>query len=91
MARKRAPEHDYICIRCGCPCDPGGTKHIGGGQGMRACKQKPHAMLRSEWEAEVEAVVAGLRAHRRGRGSAPAPPGLSQLSSTSTRSTWTDS
>ena len=45
---------------------------------MRACGMKPHVMLRSEWEAECAAIVEGLRAHERGRGSAPAPSGLSQ-------------
>lgn len=65
MARKRSPEHDYICIRCGCPCDAAGTRHLGGGQGMRACKKPPHPMLRSQFEAEAAAVMAGLRATKR--------------------------
>jgi hypothetical protein len=62
MGRKRAPEHDWICRRCGCACDEGGQRHLGGGQGMRACKREPDPVLRSELEAEAAAVVAGLRA-----------------------------
>lgn len=55
MARKRAPEHDYVCTRCGCPCGPYGGKHLGGGtKGMRACDQAA-PRLRSEWEAELAA------------------------------------
>jgi hypothetical protein len=64
MARKRSPEHDYICQRCGCPCDAGGTKHLGGGQGMRACRFAPDPILRSEHEREAAAVVRGLRLRR---------------------------
>lgn len=64
MARKRAPEHDYICIKCECPCDPAGERHVGGGQNMRACRS-PKPMLRSEWEARItadaEAAVAAIR------------------------------
>lgn len=66
MGRKRPPEHDYICIRCGCPSSPPGpdAKHIGGGQGMRACKSAPHVMLRSEFDAMIAADMAALRARR---------------------------
>jgi hypothetical protein len=64
MARKRSPEHDYICIRCGCPCDAGGTRHLGGGRGMRACKNTPHVMLRSEYDAMIAADMAAFRARR---------------------------
>jgi len=61
MARKRAPEHDYICLRCGCPCDIGGTKHMGGGRGMKACRSAPVSILRSMYEAEVREAVRGTR------------------------------
>lgn len=64
MARKRAPEHDYICQRCGCACEADGSRHLGGGQGMRACKFPPDPILRSEAEAEAGAIVAALRARR---------------------------
>lgn len=60
MARKRAPEHDYICQRCGCPCDQFGTRHLGGGQNMKACKKPPNPILRSVYEAEAKAVVQGI-------------------------------
>lgn len=64
MARKRAPEHDYICRRCGCPCDEGGTKHLGGGQGMRACKRPPDPVLRSEYDADIALVAEAFRVTR---------------------------
>jgi hypothetical protein len=64
MARKRSPEHDFICQRCGCACDEAGTRHLGGGQGMRACKKPPMPKLRSEVEAEARAIVSELRRPR---------------------------
>jgi hypothetical protein len=60
MARKRAPEHDYICQRCGCACDRYGTKHVGGGQNMKACNKPPDPILRSVYEAEARAVVDSI-------------------------------
>lgn len=66
MARKRSPEHDWICRGCGCPCDQAGTKHLGGGQNMRACKRAPIPVLRSVYEAEAAAAVAAVRARRQG-------------------------
>jgi hypothetical protein len=59
MARKRSPENDWICQRCGCPCD--WQRHLGGGQGMRACRFPPDPILRGEAEAEAAALVAALR------------------------------
>lgn len=59
MARKRSPEHDYICKVCTCPCDQYGSRHLGGGQNMRACKGPPQPVLRSEWESMVAEFVAG--------------------------------
>jgi hypothetical protein len=56
MSRKRSPENDYICQRCGCPCDPTGTRHLGGGQNMRACGLPPKPILRSEMEAWASGV-----------------------------------
>ena len=70
MARKRSPEHDWICRRCECPCDPPGPepKHIGGGQGMRACGKTASPVLRSEFEAEMDEwaahAIAAIRWHR---------------------------
>ena len=61
MARKRAPEHDYICMRCGCPCEADGSKHVGGGQGMKACGKPPVPILRGQLEAEARAVAAYIR------------------------------
>lgn len=69
MARKRSPEHDYICRRCGCPCDF--TKHIGGGQGMRACGQAPDVVLRSAYEAEIKADLEAIFGRRASPGDAP--------------------
>jgi hypothetical protein len=60
MARKRGPEQDYICQRCGCACDRYGTKHEGGGQGMKACDKAPDPILRSAYEAEAKAVVESV-------------------------------
>lgn len=60
MARKRAPEHDWVCQRCGCPCNPPGhiqQVHVGGGQGMKACSLAPQPILRSVMEAEIAAVA----------------------------------
>lgn len=66
MARKRNPEHDYICIRCGCPSTMPGpdAKHIGGGRGMRACRKPPHVMLRRDYEAMIAADLASIRLDR---------------------------
>lgn len=67
MSRKRAPEHDWICRRCLCPCMPPGhpeQRHIGGGQGMKACKLGADPILRSEHDAEVSAVVGAIRSRR---------------------------
>jgi hypothetical protein len=55
MGRKRAPQHDWICIRCGCPCEADGSRHLGGGQGMRSCKKSPRPMLRAEFEEMIRA------------------------------------
>jgi hypothetical protein len=64
MGRKREPDHDWVCRRCGCPCVMPGTtrtgKHVGGGQGMRACNQA-EPVLRRDLEHEAQQVVAGLR------------------------------
>lgn len=65
MARKRAPEHDWICQRCECPCEPPvpDAKHVGGGQGMRACKREPTPILRRDFEANMqESVQAAMDA-----------------------------
>lgn len=60
MARKRSAEFDWVCVRCGCPSDPPGERavHLGGGQGMRACGPVAVPVLRSEFDAEMAAVVA---------------------------------
>lgn len=60
MARKRSPDHDWICRRCGCPCDMDGTRHVGGGQGMKACRWDPDPVLRSVFEAEIAADMAAI-------------------------------
>lgn len=74
MARKRAPENDYICIRCGGAVDGpwAGAKHVSGGavRGQRACGKDPVVRLRSEWEAQQEAEaqsIAVMLRERRGR------------------------
>lgn len=71
MGRKREPGFDWVCRRCECPCTPPGPggKHVGGGQGMRACRREPVPVLRRDLEAELgqaaAAVVAAIREHRR--------------------------
>lgn len=66
VVRKRGAEFDYLCMRCGCPCDPPGERpvHIGGGQGMKACGPVAVPVLRSEFEAQmaddVESGLSGL-------------------------------
>jgi hypothetical protein len=59
MARKRSAKYDYICRRCGCPCDF--ERHLGGGQNMRACKRPVDPVLRSEFEAEIRRDLECLR------------------------------
>jgi hypothetical protein len=64
MARKRAPEDDYICQVCQCACDRFGKKHLGGGDAYhRACGKPPVPILRTEWNAMIKAEVSGLH-HR---------------------------
>jgi hypothetical protein len=65
MGRKRQPHNDWICMRCGCPCDQAGTKHLGGGQGMRSCKKSPVPVLRSVLEAESALIVQSLALNRK--------------------------
>lgn len=58
MARKRPPEYDYICLRCGCPCEADGSRHWGGGTiNHRACGWPPRPILRSVFEAEMQAIA----------------------------------
>jgi hypothetical protein len=66
MTRRRPPDCDYICRRCGCACNITGTRHLGGGsRDMRACKRSPDPILRADFEREIAADVAGaLRARR---------------------------
>lgn len=64
MARRRTAEHDWICRRCLCICDPAGTRHEGGGPGMKACGLPPLPVLRSEHSSEIAAEVRGLLARR---------------------------
>jgi len=61
MARKRSAEHDFICKVCNCPCEADGSRHLGGGQNMRACKGAPQPILRSEWDAMMAEMVACAR------------------------------
>lgn len=55
MTRKRAAEFDWVCVRCGCPCDPPGDRavHIGGGPGMKACGPVAEPVLRSVFEQQM--------------------------------------
>jgi hypothetical protein len=59
LARKRSAEFDWVCVRCGCPCDPPGERvvHLGGGHGMRACGPHAQPVLRSVFEEEMGAVA----------------------------------
>lgn len=58
--RRRPPEYDYICRRCGCACN--GRRHLGGGStAMRACGKPPDPVLRSVFKAEVREDVAAIR------------------------------
>lgn len=62
MTRRRSPEYDYICRRCGCACDSIGHRHLGGGNAtMRACRRGPDPVLRREFEREICDDVAALR------------------------------
>lgn len=62
MTRRRPPQYDYICQRCGCACDAGGTRHLGGGsRGMCACGKPPDVVLRSDFDRDVGEVVDMLR------------------------------
>lgn len=61
MSRKRQPQYDYICRTCGCICNASGTKHTGGGPGMKSCGRTPVPILRSEFQESVRADLAGLR------------------------------
>lgn len=54
----------YVCRRCGCACDAAGSRHRGGGPGMKACGKTPDPVLRSELASEAAAVVAAARARR---------------------------
>lgn len=65
MGRKRAPEHDYICRRCGCPCESYPGRHVGGGQGMRSCRTTSDPVLRRDFEEEARDAVASMRLYRR--------------------------
>ena len=67
MGRKREPRYDWVCRRCECPCTPPSAdlKHVGGGQGMRACRRQPVPVLRRDLEAEfAEAAADALAAMR---------------------------
>ena len=61
MGRKRSPENDWICQRCWCPCTADGARHVGGGQGMKACAKPQHVVLRSVLEAEMRTALAEHR------------------------------
>lgn len=64
MGRKRAPEHDWVCRGCRCPCEPPGVppaRHVGGGQGMKACAGPALPVLRSDLDAELAAEMGLLR------------------------------
>lgn len=74
MGRKRAPEHDWICAVCECPCNPTPGGHIGGGQNRRACKGPSRPVLRADHEAmlaqasrEAVEAIAWARARWRER------------------------
>jgi hypothetical protein len=69
MARKRPAEGDFICMLCQCACDPWGDKHVSGGShNFKSCGKKPRPILRSEWEAMLQAdadcVIEIIRGRR---------------------------
>lgn len=70
MGRKRSPECDWICTKCGCPCGPFPGGHVGGGQNRKACKGPSRPMLRADWEAMMAQAardaVAAIRWRRNG-------------------------
>lgn len=59
VARKRSAEFDWLCARCGCPCEAPGERcvHLGGGQGMKACGPIAVPVLRSEFEAQMSTLT----------------------------------
>jgi hypothetical protein len=62
MARKRAPEDDYICMRCQCACTPSGDKHISGGDSAHtSCGKPPSPVLRADWDAMMKADLVAVR------------------------------
>lgn len=62
MGRKRAPEDDYICMRCQCACDQAGTKHVGGGDANHtSCGKTPNPVLRADWDAMMSADLVAVR------------------------------
>lgn len=54
-------EWQWVCRRCGCACSPDGSRHTGGGPGMRACRQQPDPIRRVEMKAEARAAIAAVR------------------------------
>ena len=60
MARRRSADHDYICIRCGCPTDVIGSKHLGAGPGRKACDYPPNPMLRRDYDAMILNDLRGI-------------------------------
>lgn len=59
MGRKRSAEHDWICMRCLCPCNAVPGKHVGGGQNLRACKGPSQPILRRDYDAMIATNVQG--------------------------------
>lgn len=69
MGRKRSPEYDYVCRRCGVACDLPGTRHYRGGRSPRACKGTPDPTLRREYDTWMDTMardaVAAIRSRIR--------------------------
>lgn len=64
MGRKRSPEHDWICLRCECPCNPpwhSQQRHLGGGQNRKACRKPPNPILRADYDAMMAEMAAQAR------------------------------
>lgn len=64
MARKRSPEHDWLCLRCECPCNPpwhSQQVHVGGGQNRKACRKAPNPILRADYDAMIAEMASAAR------------------------------
>ena len=67
MTRKRSPEYDYVCRRCGVACEH--DRHYRNGWTKGGLCKHPTPMLRRDYEAWMDQMakdaVAAIQARRR--------------------------